>query len=45
MADYPQRRWCRAGWAEKPLSLGIDQGGTRALWLVEAMIAREAIHG
>lgn len=29
-------------WAEKPLSLGIDQGGTRARRLIEAMIARES---
>lgn len=28
-------------WAEKPLSLGIDQGGTRARRLLESMIARE----
>lgn len=28
-------------WREKPLSLGIDQGGTRARRLLEAMIARE----
>ncbi|WP_416465033.1 Rieske 2Fe-2S domain-containing protein [Sphingomonas sp. VDB2] len=32
-------------WAEKPLSLGIDQGGTRARRLVEAMIAREKVDG
>lgn len=29
-------------WAEKPLSLGIDQGGTRARRLLESFIAREA---
>lgn len=29
-------------WSEKPLSLGIDQGGTRARRMLEAMIAREA---
>ncbi len=29
-------------WAEKPVSLGIDQGGTRARRLLESMIAREA---
>ena len=28
-------------WAEKPLSLGIDQGGTRARRLLESLIARE----
>jgi vanillate O-demethylase monooxygenase subunit len=28
-------------WAEKPLSLGIDQGGTRARRILESMIARE----
>ena len=32
-------------WAEKPLSLGIDQGGTRARRLLESMIAREAASG
>ncbi|WP_333836308.1 aromatic ring-hydroxylating dioxygenase subunit alpha [Novosphingobium sp.] len=29
-------------WQEKPLSLGIDQGGTRARRMLEAMLAREA---
>lgn len=29
-------------WAEKPVSLGIDQGGTRARRLVETMLRREA---
>jgi vanillate O-demethylase monooxygenase subunit len=29
-------------WLEKPLSLGIDQGGTRARRMLESMIAREA---
>ncbi len=29
-------------WAEKPVSLGIDQGGTRARRLLESMIAKEA---
>ncbi|MDF8335016.1 hypothetical protein [Novosphingobium cyanobacteriorum] len=28
-------------WKEKPVSLGIDQGGTRARRLLEAMLARE----
>lgn len=28
-------------WGEKPLSLGIDQGGTRARRMLESMIARE----
>jgi phenylpropionate dioxygenase-like ring-hydroxylating dioxygenase large terminal subunit len=28
-------------WAEKPASLGIDQGGTRARRLLESLIARE----
>jgi vanillate O-demethylase monooxygenase subunit len=28
-------------WAEKPVSLGIDQGGTRARRQLEKMIARE----
>ena len=28
-------------WAEKPVSLGIDQGGTRARRLLESLIARE----
>ena len=28
-------------WAEKPVSLGIDQGGTRARRQLESMIARE----
>jgi phenylpropionate dioxygenase-like ring-hydroxylating dioxygenase large terminal subunit len=32
-------------WAEKPLSLGIDQGGTRARRLLESLIAREAADG
>ncbi|MDE2436478.1 MAG: Rieske 2Fe-2S domain-containing protein [Sphingomonadales bacterium] len=32
-------------WAEKPLSLGIDQGGTRARRLLEKMIGGEAAHG
>jgi phenylpropionate dioxygenase-like ring-hydroxylating dioxygenase large terminal subunit len=32
-------------WAERPLSLGIDQGGTRARRLLEGMIAREAAGG
>ena len=32
-------------WAEKPLSLGIDQGGTRARRLLEGMIAREVAAG
>jgi phenylpropionate dioxygenase-like ring-hydroxylating dioxygenase large terminal subunit len=32
-------------WAEKPVSLGIDQGGTRARRMLEAMIAKEAAHG
>lgn len=32
-------------WQEKPLSLGIDQGGTRARRLLETMIAREASNG
>ena len=29
-------------WQEKPLSLGIDQGGTRARRMLESMIARES---
>lgn len=29
-------------WAEKPISLGIDQGGARARRMLEAMIAKEA---
>lgn len=29
-------------WAEQPLSLGIDQGGTRARRLLQSMIAKEA---
>ncbi|MDF8334017.1 hypothetical protein [Novosphingobium cyanobacteriorum] len=29
-------------WAEKPLSPGIDHGGTRARRLMESLIAREA---
>lgn len=32
-------------WAEKPVSLGIDQGGTRARRMLEAMIAREGAAG
>ena len=32
-------------WAEKPVSLGIDQGGTRARRMLEAMIAKEAASG
>jgi phenylpropionate dioxygenase-like ring-hydroxylating dioxygenase large terminal subunit len=32
-------------WDEKPASLGIDQGGTRARRLLESMIAREASGG
>lgn len=32
-------------WAEKPVSLGIDQGGTRARRLLESLIAREAAGG
>lgn len=32
-------------WQEKPLSLGIDQGGTRARRMLEGMIAREAHPG
>lgn len=33
-------------WAEQPLSLGIDQGGTRARRLLEKLIAQEqAAHG
>jgi phenylpropionate dioxygenase-like ring-hydroxylating dioxygenase large terminal subunit len=32
-------------WAEKPVSLGVDQGGTRARRLLESMIAREAAAG
>jgi vanillate O-demethylase monooxygenase subunit len=28
-------------WAEKPVSLGIDQGGTRTRRLIEAMLRRE----
>jgi vanillate O-demethylase monooxygenase subunit len=32
-------------WQEKPLSLGIDQGGTRARRMLEAMIAREGALG
>jgi vanillate O-demethylase monooxygenase subunit len=32
-------------WKEKPLSLGIDQGGARARRMLESMIAREAAHG
>jgi vanillate O-demethylase monooxygenase subunit len=32
-------------WAEKPVSLGIDQGGTRARRLLESLIAKEASGG
>ncbi|MES2302547.1 MAG: aromatic ring-hydroxylating dioxygenase subunit alpha, partial [Pseudomonadota bacterium] len=32
-------------WKEKPLSLGIDQGGARARRMLESMIAKEAAHG
>ena len=32
-------------WKERPLSLGIDQGGTRARRLLERMIAREQATG
>jgi phenylpropionate dioxygenase-like ring-hydroxylating dioxygenase large terminal subunit len=32
-------------WKEKPLSLGVDQGGTRARRMLEAMIARELAPG
>ncbi|WP_408589657.1 Rieske 2Fe-2S domain-containing protein [Novosphingobium sp.] len=32
-------------WKEKPLSLGIDQGGTRARRLLESLIAKEALAG
>jgi phenylpropionate dioxygenase-like ring-hydroxylating dioxygenase large terminal subunit len=32
-------------WAEKPASLGIDQGGTRARRLLESLIAREDAAG
>lgn len=32
-------------WAERPVSLGIDQGGTRARRLLESLIAREAAGG
>ena len=28
-------------WGEKPVSLGIDQGGARARRMLEAMIAQE----
>ena len=28
-------------WSQRPVSLGIDQGGTRARRLVEAMLKRE----
>jgi vanillate O-demethylase monooxygenase subunit len=28
-------------WAHKPVSLGIDQGGTRARRMLETMIAKE----
>ena len=38
-------RYLRNFWAEKPVSLGIDQGGTRARRLLESMIAREAAAG
>jgi len=30
-------------WAEHPVSLGIDQGGTRARRLIETMLRREAV--
>lgn len=45
MERYLRNCWYRAGWAEKPVSLGIDQGGTRARRIPEAMIAKEAAHG
>lgn len=32
-------------WGEKPLSLGIDQGGTRARRLLESLIAKEQAGG
>lgn len=32
-------------WAEKPVSLGIDQGGTRARRLLESLIAKETADG
>jgi vanillate O-demethylase monooxygenase subunit len=32
-------------WAEKPVSLGIDQGGTRARRMLESMIAKEQANG
>ncbi|MBK8629140.1 MAG: Rieske 2Fe-2S domain-containing protein [Sphingomonadales bacterium] len=32
-------------WGEKPVSLGIDQGGTRARRLLESLIAKEGAHG
>ncbi|MBB4613438.1 aromatic ring-hydroxylating dioxygenase subunit alpha [Novosphingobium taihuense] len=32
-------------WKERPLSLGIDQGGTRARRLLERMISREQLAG
>jgi phenylpropionate dioxygenase-like ring-hydroxylating dioxygenase large terminal subunit len=32
-------------WGEKPVSLGIDQGGTRARRMLESMIAKEAALG
>jgi nitrite reductase/ring-hydroxylating ferredoxin subunit len=32
-------------WGEKPALLGIDQGGTRARRMLEAMIAKEAANG
>jgi len=32
-------------WAQKPVSLGIDQGGTRARRLLEKMIAAEQASG
>lgn len=32
-------------WQEKPLSLGVDQGGTRARRLLESLIAKEAASG
>ena len=35
----------RSFWDEKPVSLGVDQGGTRARRLLESLIAREAAGG
>jgi hypothetical protein len=29
-------------WGERPISLGIDQGGTRARRMLESMMARES---